>query len=109
MDINSFLISLFQTLSKHNFVKNVEIKREAFVVKGRIILINDRFVHVYFNELTKTMAFALIADGNRIWGIDFDNLRGWHKHPFENPLSHINIAERSIEEIIASLARIWNL
>ncbi len=47
MDVNTFLLSLFQTLSKHDFVKDVELKREAFVIKGKLILANGRCVYLF--------------------------------------------------------------
>ncbi len=34
------------------------------------------FLQVYFNELTGTVAFALIEQGKRVWGVDYDKGRG---------------------------------
>ncbi len=66
MDVNTFLLSLFQTLSKHDLVKDVELKREAFVIKGKLILTNGRCVLIYFNEFTSTTAFTLLENNKRI-------------------------------------------
>lgn len=57
-------------------------------------------MQIYFNELSGTTAFALIEKHRRIWGIDFNDMKGWHLHPLENPENHINIDEKSIEEIL---------
>ena len=108
MDINQFLLCLLRTLSTLEFVEKVDFQTEVFVLKGRAILKKNRFLQVYFNELTGTTAFALIEQEKRIWGIDFDNMRGWHLHPLENPEGHHNIGPKSIEEIVKALAGVWS-
>ncbi|MGR3219372.1 MAG: hypothetical protein ACUZ8H_06080 [Candidatus Anammoxibacter sp.] len=109
MDINQFLLSLLDRVSKLHFVKKVDITTEAFILKGRLILEKNRFVQIYFNELTKTTSFALIHNDRRVWGIDFDNMRGWHLHPLENHETHYSIANQTIKSIIHSLEEIWPL
>lgn len=104
MDVSQFLLSLLHSLSKLDFVKNVDLRTEAFLLKGRVTLEKDRFLQIYFNEETGTTAFALIEENKRIWGIDYDNIKGWHLHPIENPESHIDISEISVEEIIKALS-----
>ncbi len=74
MDINQFLTSLLYSLSFLDFVEKVDFHSEVFILKGKLFLKKNRFVQVYFNELTGTTAFALIENEKRIWGIDFDNL-----------------------------------
>ena len=64
MDINQFLLSLLSALSTLEFVEKVDFQTEVFVLKGRVILKKNRFLQVYFNELTGTTAFALIV----FWG-----------------------------------------
>jgi hypothetical protein len=107
MDISQFLISLLHGLSKLDFVEKVDLKTEVFVLKGRVILKKNRFVQVYFNEVTGTEAFALIEKGKRIWGVDFDNLRGWHVHPLRDLEVHRKTDEKTIDEIIDELAEVW--
>ena len=109
MDITQFLISLLHALSKLDFVEKVDFETEVFIVKGRVILKKNRFLQVYFNEVTGTTAFALIQEDKRIWGIDFDNMRGWHLHPVEGPENHYSIDKKTIEEIIRTLAEVWSL
>jgi len=106
MDVTNFLHSLLHAISQYEFVKDIDIKREAFILKGKLILKNGRYVHIYFNEPTQTTAFALLDKNQRIWGIDFDNIRGWHEHPFENPSRHIDSRPKTVEEIIAALAKV---
>ncbi len=109
MDISQFLLLLLKGLSKLDFVEKVDIQTEVFVLKGRAILKKDRFLQIYFNELTGTTAFALVEKDKRIWGIDYDNMRGWHYHPLENPDNHRSMDKKSIEEIIVMLSKTWSL
>ncbi len=88
MDVSRFLLSLLEELSKLDFVEKVDIHTEVFILKGRARLKKNRFLQIYFNGFTGTTAFALIEKEKRIWGIDYDNLRGWHLHPLENPETH---------------------
>lgn len=108
MDISQFLLLLLEGLSKLHFVEKVDIQTEVFVLKGRAILKNNRFLQIYFNEISGTTAFALIEDNRRIWGIDCDNMRGWHFHPLENPETHHSINKKTIEEIIEMLSEVWS-
>lgn len=107
MDISQFLFLLLEGLTKLDFVEKVDILTEVFVLKGRAILRKDRLLQIYYNELTGTTAFALIEEDKRIWGIDYDNIRGWHLHPIENPESHYTIDEKTIEDIIKTLSKVW--
>lgn len=60
MDISQFLLFLLHPLSTLEFVEKVDLQTEVFIVKGRVILKKNRFLQVYFNELTGTIAFALM-------------------------------------------------
>ena len=109
MDIDQFLLSLLHELTHLEFVEGVDFQTEVFIIKGRAILKNNRFLQVYFNELTGTIAFALIEKDKRIWGIDFDNIRGWHLHPLGNLERHHDINSMTIGEIIKALSSVWLL
>lgn len=107
MEIKQFLILLLEELSNLNFVEKVDVQTEVFIVKGRINLKGSRFLQFYYNEQTGTTAFALVENGRRIWGIDFDNIRGWHLHPLENPESHYCIEAKTIKEVVRTLSEVW--
>ncbi len=64
------------------------------------------FLEIYFNEVTTTIAFALIKDKKRIWGIDKDRIRGWHEHPIKTPGSHVKIQPLNIRIIVEKLAMV---
>ncbi len=104
MDVRDFLVSLLNSLSRVESVEKVDLNTEVFIVKGRVWIKGNRYLQVYFNELTGTTAFALIEKGQRIWGIDFDNMRGWHLHPFGGADGHEGIAEKNVEEIVKALS-----
>lgn len=108
MDISRFLILVLEGLSRLDFVEKVDIQTEVFILKGRIILKKFRYLHIYFNELTGTTAFALVENDKRIWGIDYDNMRGWHVHPLKHPETHNEITSKTVQEIIDDLSDVWN-
>jgi hypothetical protein len=107
MDVSQFLLSLLNSLSGLEFVEKVDFTTEVFILKGRACLKAKRYLQVYFNEHTGTTAFALIEKGKRIWGIDFDNMRGWHLHPFGESESHRTIREKDVQDIVKELSEVW--
>ena len=109
MDISQFLSLLLHELSNLEFVEKVDFHTEVFILKGRVFLQKERFLQVYFNELTGTVAFALIEQGKRVWGVDYDKGRGWHLHSVDHPEAHENINPPTIEEMVAFLSRAWGL
>ena len=52
MDVNQFIVLLLSNLSTLEFVEKVDFKTEAFVLKGRARLKKNRYLQIYFNELT---------------------------------------------------------
>jgi hypothetical protein len=108
VDISQCLILLLENLSRLDFVEKVDIQTEVFILRGRALLKKSRFLQIFYNEQTGTTAFALIEKDRRIWGIDFDNLRGWHLHPAENPETHFAITPKTIEEVINEIKQVWS-
>lgn len=107
MELRDFLTELVASLTRLDFVASIDIRTEAFTVKGRIYLQQRGFLEVYFNEQTQTLAVAWIEGEKRRWGIDRDNLRGWHRHPLENPDEHQVIPAMSIRDMIEELGTVW--
>jgi hypothetical protein len=107
VDISQFLILLLENLSRLDFAEKVDIQTEVFIVRGRAILQKSRFLQIFYNEQTGTTAFALIEKDRRLWGIDYDNLRGWHLHPVKNPETHLEITPKTIEEVIDDILQAW--
>jgi hypothetical protein len=107
MELKAFLMELVESLARLDFVASLELRTEAFTVKGRVHLTRQGFLEVYFNERTQTVAVAWIEAEQRGWGIDRDNLRGWHCHPLQNPEEHQAIPVMSVREIIQELDAVW--
>lgn len=108
MDVATFLSSLLDALADRSFVRSVDLDTEVVIVKGRVFLEQDRFLQVYFNEQTGTMAFALIEDDERIWGVDYDELRGWHLHPVDRPTHHQAVEPMTPADVVEALADVWD-
>jgi hypothetical protein len=107
MDVSQFHHRVLEELSKLPFVERFDFQTEVFILKGKVFLNLKHFLQIYFNSHTGTIAFSLIEKKKRIWGIDFDYLRGWHLHPEKNPEDHIIIEQKSIKEIIEAFADVW--
>jgi hypothetical protein len=107
MDVETFLSSLLDALADRPFVESVDLDTEAVIVEGRVLLEDDCFLQVYFNEHTGTTAFALIEEEQRIWGVDYDDLRGWHVHPVEDPNQHRDIDPMTPADVGDALADAW--
>jgi hypothetical protein len=107
MELKAFLVELVESLARLDFVASLKLRTEAFTVKGRVRLTQHSFLEVYCNERTQTVAVAWIEAERRKWGIDRDNLRGWHRHPLENPEEYQAISAMSVREIIQELGAVW--
>lgn len=109
MSPEEFADEIISAIKELEFVDGHSFVIEKSVLKGRIFLSDDKFMQVYVNTLTNSKSFTLIHSDQRIWGIDFDNLIGWHLHPLENPDLHLPIKEKNIVEIVQNLIDIWNI
>jgi hypothetical protein len=103
MEVNNFAAELLHALADTKLFERVDINTEGPIVNGHIYVQDKIFVRFYFNQDTQTIAFALIKEKQRIWGIDRDNRRGWHVHPDHDPTSHFEIEPLSVSEIVAQL------
>ncbi len=64
------------------------------------------FVDAFYNEETGTTAYAMIQEGERVFGAD--NTGGWHVHPFDEPVHHRALPdEMSFAEFIAEIERYY--
>jgi len=80
---------------------DVEFKineRRSSILEIRIFFTPEVFMESYLNGITGKRSFALVKSGKRIWG--YDNYRYWHYHPFNNPESHVQCNEPSLEKIV---------
>jgi hypothetical protein len=108
MEVAAFVTELLRALTEAERFDRFELGTEGPVAKGYAYIQGEGeyALRFYFNQRTQTLAFALIYSGRRIWGIDRDNLRGWHLHPVDNPSHHVQIEPSSVSEIIARICEI---
>lgn len=106
MDIATFVRQILDALSHLEKIRRIEIHPEGKTVTGRGFITENFFLAFYYNEATATLSFALIENAVRIWGIDFDNLRGWHLHAATDPSKHEKIKPQTIQSIIQELASV---
>jgi len=103
MDVDVFVADLLRALANTELFERVDLSVEGPIGNGYIYVRDDLYVRFYFNQRTQTMAFALLKEKQRVWGIDRDNRRGWHIHPVDNPSVHLAIAPLSVPDIVARL------
>jgi hypothetical protein len=108
MDASAFAAQLLQALGELTPVQQVSLDAEGPVVRGQAFLEQGRFLAFYYNQATGTQALAFIEQGRRTWGIDYDNLRGWHIHPMENPDLHLPTSPLTVAEIIQHFVEMLN-
>lgn len=105
MTIDEFLEDIKRL--KHKFLlkaKIEEIYKRIDKISLRILLRQDLFIAVYYNTQSKRMDFSLINHESRVFG--YDNAGGWHYHPVEDPESHKECEEPSLEEMFQKTAQI---
>ena len=103
MDLKTFSDELTSALADTGLFRLVTLETEGPTVPGKASVTSDLFLRFFFNEATGTTAFALIERGNRVWGVDYDNRRGWHRHRKEDPSTHRPIEPMTVGEIVARL------
>ena len=78
-------------------------------VKVRLSIRENLYVDLYFNQRYGTTNYALILDGERIYGRDCYG-GNWHLHPYDDPSKH-DMSENgkkslSIEEFVDEVEEI---
>jgi len=106
MEATSFVQSLLDALADLEEVERVSSRSEGPVVNGRAFLRGGMFLAFYYNQETGTQAFALVKGSRRVWGIDYDSIRGWHLHPVEDPAQHVMIKPQSVSAVIWQLRQV---
>jgi hypothetical protein len=72
------------------------------VLSLRVHLVDDSFIEVFYNVTTGKTAFALIAEGHRVYGKDNAKMR-WHMHPLDSPEAHHPCDPISFEGFLAEV------
>lgn len=106
MNISAFVEELLTALASLEAVERVTVQTEGPIAKGRAYLTGEMFLNIYYNQATGTQAFALVKEKERVWGIDYDNIRGWHLHPANAPDEHVAIESQSLLEVVEQLKQV---
>jgi hypothetical protein len=106
VDVRAFVDQLLPALAQIKEFSRVAVDTEGPVVDGYAFVDDALFLRFYFNEITDTTAFALIKERNRVWGMDFDNRRGWHRHPFGEPNKHVAVNVPVFDQIMDELGQV---
>lgn len=77
------------------------IERRRHLLKIRIELGEKTFIDIFYNSKNDRTDFALIHGAQRTFG--YDNLGGWHRHPAEDPTSHIPCDEPSVDQVLQEM------
>lgn len=89
MTIKDLKQEAFNALTSFPFIRKIEIVDEdRDVIKVRLIIRANFFLQAFLNMNTGTTNFVAILNGKRIFGRDTSNIKGWHKHPFDDPDAH---------------------
>jgi hypothetical protein len=62
----------------------------------------ETFINVFYNLATDKTAFALIQTGRRVYGVD-NAKGGWHRHPFDDPDSHVPCVPESFSGFLQAV------
>jgi hypothetical protein len=76
-------------------------------LKARIHLSEEYFIAVRYNVRNGRIDVALIKNDQRIFG--YDNLKEWHRHPYEEPSKHVPCRPPSIHTIISDTRKIYDM
>lgn len=103
--LDDFLIRL-QTEARQRWkdVPVVVLNRRVNFLKARIAVEKRLLIDVYYNAMNGRLSFALIFEGERVFG--YDKVKTWHRHPFEDPSRHVPCAEPALEQIFAEVAEV---
>lgn len=100
----SFLTQALQAAQSLSWVTHIEHQTSGRVVRLKLFLDSESFVAVYYNADTGSTSYALVEQGQRLFGAN--NMKiGWHIHPWGQEDRHIRSEPVSIEEFLKRLEK----
>jgi len=103
LQLRDTIWALFPLSPKGGIITHTEVNVEGPIMKIRLTIDEKTFIHVFSNNTTKTLAYTSIRESKRIYGIDRDNIRGWHEHPFEDPATHIKCDKVTFKHFLVNV------
>ena len=86
--VDELATDIYSTIRADDFIQGVRVDIEGPILKSRLFIETDVFIDVFFNSMTGTISYTVVKNRSRIFGIDMDNIRGWHEHSLEHPDTH---------------------
>ncbi len=80
-------------------LKLLALDHTGITLIAQIGFSREVFVQIYANETKEKLNMALVVAGERVYGIDKEG-GFYHKHPFENPLLHVEAKPIEIEDFV---------
>ena len=77
------------------------VEKRKYLLKIRVGFSEKTFIDIFYNPKNDRTDFALMRNEQRIFG--YDNLGGWHRHPAEDPQSHIPCDEPLIDQVLQEM------
>ncbi|MEW5830305.1 MAG: hypothetical protein AB1846_15565 [Chloroflexota bacterium] len=88
MTLDEFEHRVIAACSNSSAVQSIALNTTSeTTIRFRIVLVDNSFIDVFFNEKLGKASYAVIKNGSRIFGAD--NTGGWHWHPREDPSDHV--------------------
>lgn len=101
--------NLLVSITKRKFPDaNITItEKRKITLEARIKVSEEVFIEVYYNMFSDKKSFALIRDGQRIFG--YDNYKFWHVHPWNRVATHLPCEEPTIEKVFEEIKEVIGL
>ena len=77
------------------------------ILKVRVYVLGGYFIEVFYNQATDKVSFALIKNGNRIYGKDNAKM-GWHVHPKGAPKRHVPCEPVTFSQFLSEVEEIFS-
>jgi hypothetical protein len=91
--ISELRFEAYDALEKFWFLQTLEETEHTDIsLSLRLYIRAALFIQLFYGHRTGSLFFALIEEGERIFGMDREHDK-WHLHPFGNPASHELITE----------------
>ena len=104
-ELDNFVIRLqTEALQRWKDVPVVVLNRRVNFLKARIAVEKRLFIDVYYNVMNGRLSFALILEGERVFG--YDKVKTWHRHPFEDSSQHVLCAEPTLGQVFSEMAKV---
>lgn len=92
MKIADLLQEIEEVEQRFWFIKSSTLEQTDEVLKARLAIKDELFVHVFLSESSERFQLALINGRERIYGRDREDGE-WHSHPYGNAETHVPMPE----------------